>query len=151
MPVYVAPLGATPFAKAYREALMTHLIGYGVPIATGLEEAAVLEVNSGLVTHERSLVRSAGGVRSMLEPGFMQGKNAEGEYHPVPMVKEYMGYMGKEAVDAEIQINSALTYNGAYLYRDSSMFYVNLSQWAQYQLTPPPGVIQAKRYSLVNK
>lgn len=31
--VDVAPAGTTPFAKVYREALITHLVAYGVPVS----------------------------------------------------------------------------------------------------------------------
>lgn len=151
MPVYVAPLGATAFAKAYRESLLTHLLAYGVPIAVGPEDAVILEVTTAVITHDRALTRSAAGVRSVLEPGFVQGQTADGEYQKIALAKEYTGALNKEAVDAEMQVNSALTYNGAYVYRDSSMFYINLSQWSQYQLNPPPGVAQVRRYALINK
>lgn len=148
--VYVAPLGTTVFAKAYREALLTHLIAYGVPLATGPEEAVLLEANTAVIAHDRALVRSFGG-RSLLEPEFVQGRNADGTYQEPAIAREYTGSLGKEAVDAEIQVNSALTHNGAYLYRDSSMFYIHLSQWPQYQHHAPAGVVQAKRYALINK
>jgi hypothetical protein len=148
--VYVAPLGTTPFAKAYREALLTHLIDYGVPVAFAPEGAAVLEVNLGLVTHRRVLDKTSKGLRRAPEPGFRQAKNSAGQYVPVPEIGEESGYFDAPTPDSEVQINSALVHQGAYLYRDSSIFYVSSPDWAHYQPQTPQGGVELKRYSLVN-
>lgn len=148
--VYVAPLGATPFAKVYREALLTRLVDYGVPIAFEPEGAAVLEVGLELVTHRRVLDKTSSGSRRALDPGFRQRKNSAGLYEPVPVVAEESGYFDAPTPDSEIQINSALVHQGAYLYRDSSIFYVNGADSAHYRLQPPDGTVELKRYSLVN-
>jgi len=148
--VYVAPLGTTPFAKAYREALLTHLIDYGVPVSFVPEGAAVLEVNLEVVTHRRVLDRTAKGLRRAPDPGFRQRKNNAGLYETVPVVGEESGYFDAPTPDTEVQINSALVHQGAYLYRDSSIFYVSSPDWAHYQLRAPQGGVELKRYSLVN-
>jgi len=148
--VYVAPLGATPFAKVYREALLTRLVDYGVPIALEPEGAAILEVGLELVTHRRVLDKTRGGSRRVLDPGFRQRKNSAGLYEEVPVVAEESGYFDAPTPDSEIQINSALVHKGAYLYRDSSIFYVNKADSAHYRLQPPDGAVELKRYSLVN-
>lgn len=148
--VYVAPMGTTPFAKVYREALLTRLIDYGVPIAFEPEGAAVLEVNLELVTHRRVLDKTSKGSRRALDPGFRQRKNNAGLYEPVPLVSEESGYFDAPTPDSEVQINSALVHQGAYLYRDSSIFYVSGPDWAHYRLQAPQGAVELKRYSLVN-
>ena len=148
--VYVAPLGTTPFAKVYREALLTRLVDYGVPIAFEPEGAAVLEVNLELVTHRRVLDKTSKGSRQVLDPGFKQRKNSAGLYEPVPVVAEETGYFDAPTPNTEIQINSALVHQGAYLYRDSSIFYVDGSDSAHYRLQPSNGAVELKRYSLVN-
>lgn len=148
--VYVAPMGTTPFAKVYREALLTRLIDYGVPIAFEPEGAAVLEVNLELVTHRRVLDKTSKGARRALDPGFRQRKNNDGLYEPVPVVSEESGYFDAPTPDSEVQINSALVHQGAYLYRDSSIFYVSGPDWAHYRLQAPQDTVELKRYSLVN-
>lgn len=148
--VYVAPLGVTPFAKAYRESLMTRLVDYGVPVAFEPEGAAVLEVSLDMVTHRRTLDTTSSGLRRALDPGFRQRKDSDGRYEPAPVVGEESGYFDGPASDAEVQINSALVYGNAYLYRDSSIFYVNGSDWAHYRARAPQGAVELKRYSLVN-
>lgn len=148
--VYVAPLGTTPFAKAYREALLTHLVDYGVPVAFAPEGAAVLEINLGLVTHRRVLDKTSKGLRRAPDPGFRQVKDGAGRYVPVPEIGEESGYFDAPTPDSEVQINSALVHQGAYLYRDSSIFYVSSPDWAHYQPQTPQGGVELKRYSLVN-
>lgn len=149
--VYVAPLGTTPFAKAYRESLLTRLVDYGVPIAFEPEGAAILEVNLEYVTHRRTLAKTSKGSRLVVEPGFTQRKNEKGKYEKVPVVAEESGYFDAQTPDSEIQINSALVHRGSYLYRDSSIFYVDGSDWAHYQHNAPQGSVDLKRFSLVNK
>ena len=148
--VYVAPLGTTPFAKVYREALLTRLVDYGVPIAFEPQGAAILEVNLELVTHRRVLDKNSKGSRRALDPGFKQRKNSAGLYEPVPVVAEESGYFDAPTPNSEIQINSALVHQGAYLYRDSSIFYVDGADWTHYRLQSPDGAVELKRYSLVN-
>jgi hypothetical protein len=148
--VYVAPLGTTPFAKAYRESLLTRLVDYGVPVSFEPEGAAVLEVSLDMVTHRRALDKTATGLRRALEPGFKQRKNSSGRYESAPVVGEESGYFDGAPSNSEVQINSALAYRNAYLYRDSSIFYVNGSDSAHYQSRTPQGGVELKRYSLVN-
>jgi hypothetical protein len=148
--VYVAPMGTTPFAKVYREALLTRLVDYGVPIAFEPEGAALLEVGLELVTHRRVLDKTSKGLRRALDPGFRQRKNSAGLYEPVPVVAEESGYFDAPTPDSEVQITSALVHQNAYLYRDSSIFYVNGSDWSHYRLQAPQGAVELKRFSLVN-
>ena len=92
-----------------------------------------------LVTHRRAL-----------DPGFRQRKNSAGLYESVPVMAKKSGYFDAPTPDPEIQINSALVHQGAYLYRDYSIFYVNGADSAHYRLQPPDGAVELKRYSLVN-
>lgn len=148
--VYVAPLGTTPFAKAYREALLTRLVDYGVPVSFEPAGAAVLEVSLDLVTHRRTLDTTPLGRRRALDPGFRQAKNSAGLYEDIPLVSEESGYFDPPPPNSEVQINSALVYGDTYLYRDSSIFYVSSSDSDHYQLRTPRDGVELKRFSLVN-
>ena len=149
--VYVAPAPATPFGKSYREALLTRLVDYGVPVSFTPDGAAVLEFSVEAVTHRRALTRNRSGRQSIPDPGFVQAKNAQGLYPLVPMVSEESGLFDPETPETEVQVNSALVHNGGYLYRDSSIFYVDGRDMAHYKLGAPTGDVELKRYSLVNK
>jgi hypothetical protein len=149
--VYVAPAGTTPFAKAYRESLLTRLVDYGMPVAFSPDGAAILETGTQVVTHQRALAQTPSGRRNVVEPGFVQGKDAQGMYLPVPVVAEESGAFSKEASNTEIQITSALIHQEAYLYRDSSIFYVNAQDWAHYQLQAPSGTVELKHFTLVHQ
>ncbi|NLW82350.1 MAG: hypothetical protein GXY42_11865 [Desulfovibrionales bacterium] len=149
--VFVPQAGHTPFAKALRESLLTHLVAYGVPTAPSPEGAIILEVNVNFLAHARTLTKTAEGVRMSLEPGFRQLKDDQGAYRPLPLVAEESGQFSAQTPDGEIQVNSSFTYQGSYLYRDSSIFYVESAQWPHYVEQPPPGAVQLKKFSLVNK
>lgn len=147
--VYVPKVGKTPFAQVYRESLLTRLVDYGVPIAFSPDGAAILEVNTAMVTHQRELDRKSG-QRSAVDPGFVQSKDDRGRYRKVPVIAEESGLFSSPVPKTEIQINSALVYQNAYLYRDSSIFYVNPRDWGHYQETPPAGS-GIKRFTLVRQ
>lgn len=149
VPVYVPAVGDTPFAQAYRESLLTRLVDYGVPIAFTPDDAAVLEVNTTMVAHQRNLDRDSG-QRRAVDPGFVQSKSDRGKYRKVPVISEESGLFSSPMPKTEIQINSALVYRNAYLYRDSSIFYVNPRDWGHYQETPPAGS-GIKRFTLVRQ
>lgn len=149
--VYVAPAQATPFGKSYREALLTRLVDYGVPVSFTPDGAAVLEVGVETVTHRRTLTRNRSGRLLIADPGFVQAKDEKGRYPEVPMVSEESGLFDPQTPQTEIQVTSALVHNGGYLYRDSSIFYVDGRDMAHYKLGAPTGDVELKRYSLVNK
>lgn len=149
--VYVAPAGSTPFAKGYREALLTRLVDYGVPVTFTPDGAAILETDTLVVTHRRALDTTTSGRRLVVEPGFVQTRDGQGTYQPVPLVAEESGSIDKSTPNTEIQVNSALIHQGAYLYRDSSIFYVQAKDWAHYQTQAPAGEIELKRFTLVRQ
>lgn len=149
--VYVAPLEATPFGKSYRESLLTRLVDYGVPISFSPDGAAVLEVSLELVSHHRTIERTRTGRRYAVEPGFVQRKDPQGLYAPVPVISEESGFFDAPAPETEVQVNSALIHRGGYLYRDSSIFYVDARDRAHYQLGVPKDGVELRRYSVVDK
>lgn len=149
--VYVAPVAATPFGKAYRESLLTRLVDYGVPVSFSPDGAAILEVSLEMVTHRRTLERSRSGRLYAVDPGFVQGKDAAGLYPPVPMITQESGYFDPSTPDTEVQITTALVHRGGYLYRDSSIFYVDGNDRRHYDLDARGNEVELKRYSVVNK
>lgn len=149
--VYVAPAGITAFAKSFRESLITHLVGHGVPIAFSPDEAAVLEFTTELIVHRRTLDSNEDGLRPSLEPGFHQARNEKGKYKPLPIVGEESGYFEAPIPKTEIQVNTSLIHKAGFLYRDSSIFYVDAADWQHYQHRTPRGVVDLKRYSVVDK
>lgn len=139
------PRSANPTARP----ALTRLVDYGVPVSFTPDGAAVLEVGVETVTHHRTLARTRSGRLLIADPDFVQAK--DGRYPQVPMVSEESGLFGPETPQTEIQVTSALVHNGGYLYRDSSIFYVDGRDMAHYKLGAPTGDVELKRYSLVNK
>jgi hypothetical protein len=158
MGVYVAPAGTTPFSKAYREALITQLFAYGVPIAFSPEGSVTLEVQIEMRGPVRRVAddgtqskrKKHPGVRRTAEPEFLQGKNAEGKYQRLPVVSEEEGYFGSNHSKAEIQVNTSLVHPRGYIYRDSSIFYVEASQLRNYLHRPGIEDNFLKRYVIVD-
>lgn len=157
--VYVAPAGTTPFSKTYREALITQLLAYGVPINFSPEGSVTLEVQIEMrgpirrVADDsaRSRRKKYPGIRHTAEPEFLQEKNAKGRYQQVPVVSEEEGYFGSNHSKAEIQVNTSLVHPRGYIYRDSSIFYVESSQLRNYLHRPGIGDTFLKRYVIVDK
>ncbi len=149
--VYVAPVAATPFGKAYRESLLTRLVDFGVPVSFSPDGAAILEVSQEMVTHRRTLERSGSGRLYGVDPGFVQRKDTAGLYPPVPMISQESGYFDPSTPDTEVQVTTALVHRGGYLYRDSSIFYVDGNDRKHYDLDARGNEVELKRYSLVNK
>lgn len=149
--VYVAPAGTTPFAKVYREALISHLVAYGVPVSFLPEGNVILEIKTELISHARPLIRTSSGYLRSVEPGFIQHKDANGRFQAVPLIAEESGYFEDSAPKAEIQVTTSFVHQNAYIFRDSSIFYVNEKEWRHYQVRAPRGGVELKRYSLENK
>lgn len=151
MEIYVAPAGTTPFAKVYREALITHLVAQGVPVGFSPENSVIVEVKTELINHSRALSRTTDGFRRSVEPGFVQRRDGNGRFLPVPIVAEESGYLQGDTPNAEIQVTTSLVHQNAYIYRDSSIFYVNETEWRHYQTRAPRGGVELKRYALESK
>ena len=149
LPVYVVPGPATAFSKTFQESLITYLIGYGVPVTLSAEDAVVLENNIEYVTHHRRLVRNTKGQRSSLEPGFKQGKNEMGRYKRPAIVGEESGYFAAAIPSTEVQINTSLMHQGNFLYRDSSIFYVDRADGHHYQQHSDRDARGLKRFQIV--
>lgn len=151
MAVYVAPAGTTPFAKVYRESLITHLVAYGVPVSFSPEGSVILEIQTELVNHARSRLTSADGIYQTLEPGFTQQKDENGRFKRIPLVAGDSGYFEDGHPNAEIQVTTSMVHQDTYVFRDSSIFYVNETEWHHYQARAPRGSVELKRYSLESK
>lgn len=149
--LYFAPAGTTAFAKTYREALITRFLAYGTPVALSPEGNVVLEIKTEMVGPRRTKIKPGGGVRQTVDPHFEQAKDASGKYRNVPVISEDTGYFDTEEQKAEIQISTSLVHPNGYIFRDSSIFYVEPRHWGHYQHRPPLGDINSKSYSLVNK
>lgn len=149
--VYVAPVAATPFGKSYREALLTRLVDFGVPVSFSSNGAAILEVSLELVSHRRTLERTRSGRLHAPDPGFVQKKDERGRYAEVPMISEESGLFDPPTPDTEVQITSSLIHGGGYLYRNSSIFYVDGRDRSHYDLSAPRDGVELRHYSLVNK
>jgi hypothetical protein len=149
--IFVAPVAATPFGKSYREALLTRLVDFGIPVTFKPAGAAVLETGLELVSHRRTVARTRTGRLYVAEPGFTQAKGPGATYAPVPVVSEESGFFDAPTPDTEVQINTALIHRGGYLFRDSSIFYIDRRDQAHYSLDAPESDVELRRYSLVDK
>ena len=79
-----------------------------------------------------------------------ESPDEEGKYQRIPIISEEEGYFGSNDSKAEIQVNTSLVHPGGYVYRDSSIFYVEVSQMHNYIHRKPLGDAYLKRYTLVD-
>lgn len=149
--VYFAPAGTTAFAKTYREALITHFLAYGIPVALQPEGNVILEIQTEMIAPHKTRRNLHGGIRHTVDPGFMQEKDKWGSYQRIPVIAEDSGYFSSDEYKAELQVNTSLAHASGYIYRDSSIFYVEPEYWRRYKQRAPIGDVNLKNYSLVNK
>lgn len=146
--VYVAPGGTTPFAKALHQLLTTQLIHHGVPLAAGPEGNIIADFESMIIHHRRQLAQTEQGFRHTVEPDFIQQKNDKGRYPKVPFVTEDSARYAKEAQETEMLVTCTFTHQGAILFRDTEIFYVNPSELQHYRPAKESGPLPLKHYRL---
>ncbi|GAB1409135.1 hypothetical protein MASR1M90_02890 [Desulfovibrionales bacterium] len=146
--VYVAPGGSTPFAKAFYQLLTTQLVQHGIPLAAGPEGNIVADFDTMLVHHRNRLVRTPEGYRRIVEPGFRQHKNDAGKYVALPLVNEDSATYTEHATKTELLVTCTFARQGAIVFRDTGIFYVNPKEVSHYVAPVQPGPLPLKQYIL---
>lgn len=146
--VYVAPGGVTPFAKAFYQLLTTQLVQHGIPLATGPEGNIVVDYETQVIHHRRQLIRTSAGYRRTVESDVLQRKNESGRYDKVPLVNEDSAYYAEHAKKTEMLVTCTFVHNGAIVYRDTGIFYVNPSELPHYVPSTQSEPLPLKYYRL---
>lgn len=146
-PIYVVPLGVTPFEKAFRELLITGLVENSLSISKDDHEALLLDVNIQLVRHDRNLTETSSGVYKALAPGLFVRRDIA-LFGPDGRIKEIeqdisnteinveAGMFSKGAPETEILITASLIRNDAFVLRKSSIYYISEGEWRHYRRKP---------------
>ncbi|BDV01889.1 hypothetical protein TDMWS_19740 [Thermodesulfomicrobium sp. WS] len=147
IPVFLAPMGTTPFAQNFRQFLLGELAGQGIPQASAPDGAMVLEVSTQTIQHQWNSEKSR--VRTVPEPGFVQGKDDRGRYLDVPVVREDRAEYTGHAPATEMVLSAGLYLGSNVLAHTSTVFYIPPEERRLYQ--PGPAIPQSplKHYLLV--
>lgn len=154
-PVYVAPSGATPFAKSFHALLITRLVEKNVAVSNTHEHALILSFDINVVRHSQRVARSCTGLYKALAPDVYVQRHTLGSLDPmVALGNEIMLQAAEHNVDAgmyttcpprvEALITTTLLSGDDFLMRDSSIYYINDADWWHYRqhATPrSPGVV----------
>jgi len=147
LPVFLAPMGTTPFAQNFRQFLLESLSKQGIPLATTPDGALTLEITTQLVQHRW---RTEGGrVRAVPDPGFVQGKDERGRYLDLPVVREDRGEYTRHAPTTEMVLTAGLYLGPRVLAHTSTVFYIPPEEQRLYQPGPAIPASPLKHYILV--
>jgi hypothetical protein len=161
-PVHVAPSGTTPFAKSFHALLITKLVERNISVSSGFTNAMVLSFDIEMVRHGNRVLRTGKGIYKALAPDvFVQRSSLlTPDGHGV-LVNQAMLEAAEVNVDSgaythdlprmEVLITSSLVFEEHFLMRDSSIYYINDSEWWHYKQHALPSQPATVNYQLVDR
>lgn len=161
-PIYVAPGGTTPFAKGFRELLITKLVERGLSVSTHHKAPLVLVFETQLVKHSRRLIKTHTGVYKALAPGFFVQRdtplagpeNRIGETEFLVATSELNVEAGEYTIRlpaTELMVNLSLMQKGEFIMRRSAVYYINDPEWWHYGQKVEIRDPAVRQYTLVNQ
>lgn len=140
--VYVVPSGTTPFEKAFRELLITHLVENGIRVTDSPENQVLLSTDLQIIRHHRRIVRAPAGMYRSFAPGLFLKADQLFPLHSLESAENSIG-MAKVNVEAgvytvalpsnEVIITTSLVFGGDYLARNSAIYYIDDPDWWHYE------------------
>ncbi|WP_152555078.1 hypothetical protein [Desulfonatronum thiodismutans] len=161
-PVHVAPSGTTPFAKSFHALLITKLVERNIAVSSGFTNAMVLSFDIETIRHGHRTLHTGPGVYKALAPGvFVQRSSLLTPDGHGALVNQTMLEAAEVNVESgaythdlprmEILITSSLVFEEHFLMRDSSIYYINDSEWWHYKQHALPSQPATVNYQLVDR
>lgn len=156
-PVHVAQSGTASFEKAFRELLITRLVEKGIAVSDD-PSFLLLSTDIQMVTHARKTIRTSKGVYKSLAPGLYVKRdihlagpggltNEAERFVRSGELNTEAGVYTIDLPETEIMITASLTKNDKYVMRNSSIYYIDDSEWRHYKNYPAD---ISRRPSVVN-
>ncbi len=147
IPIFVAPMGTTAFAKNFHTFLMGELNRHGLPVRAAPEGAMILEAATEVVQHRWKEERDA--LREVVEPGFISKKDERDRYLELSVVREDRALYTRFAPPTEMILTATLYHGQALVFQTSTVFYILPEERSLYLKGPaiPPSPL--KHYILV--
>jgi hypothetical protein len=132
-PLFVAlPPDNTPFAKAFRNFLITRMVNRGLPVRNASADAVELQYETQLVRHESSRYAHIPGTFSALTAGIWvirdlatAGSSAVPGAIGLSALADYgMGHYAGGATPTEMIVTSSIVVDQKYLFRKSDIYYI---------------------------
>ncbi len=151
--IYVAPSGNTPFEQGFRKLLISQLVKEGLNVTPKNKDQMLLSFEVETFKHQDRLKTTKYGTYTTLLPG-MSTKKLENsaEANKIkgdPRKNMEAGKYILELPQREIMITTSLMYQGEFLARDSSVFYINDKEWWHYNKRKKENDYNVKTYQIV--
>lgn len=148
-PVHVAPSGTTPFAKSFHALLITKLVERNIAVASKVTDALVLSFDIEAVRHTQRFLRTGMGVYRALSPDVIVHRSSLNPHDGVASlinqslleaaeVNVESGAYTHDLPRMEILITTSLVFGERFLMRDSSIYYINDTDWWHYKQHAQP-------------
>jgi hypothetical protein len=160
--IFVPSSGTTPFAKSFRELLITRLVEKNIAVASNHDSGMVLSFDIEMIRHGTRLTRTTKGLYKALSPEvFVRRDTTLPGDQQVEDANQAMLRTAEANVDAgvythalprvEVMITTSLMFEGSYVMRDSSTYYINDKEWWHYRQSVVPGEPRVVNYQLVDR
>lgn len=151
--IYVSPSGVTPFEKVFHDLLITHLFEQGLSVSKDPEDNVILSFDIELVRHPKRILGIDSRLYASLGPGLVvktgppvpEDRNHVGRDYRISNKTRLSHEVGDHVFalpENEVVLTTSLTQNGSYMMRNSSIYYIDDTEWWQYvqqaDITSPP-------------
>ncbi|WP_045222941.1 hypothetical protein [Desulfonatronum thioautotrophicum] len=154
-PVHVAPSGTTPFAKSFHALLITKLVDRNIAVTRSISDVLVLSFDIEMVRHGQRFLRTGKGVYKALTPDvFVHRASLITPSGGGALINQAMLEAAEVNVESgiythalprmEVLITTSLAFEERFLMRDSSIYYINDTEWWHYKqhtLPSQPGTV----------
>lgn len=142
--IFVAPAGNTSFEKTFYDLLITKMVEKELTVSKHDKNALIVSFDLEMVKHTKRMLREKRGVYKSLAPGVYvkREKNSGWSSEKINTAEKEVGdstinvdaglYTEVEP-QTEVMITVSLTKNDKYLFRASSIYYINQQDWQQYE------------------
>lgn len=148
-PVHVAPSGTTPFAKSFHALLITQLVERNIAVASSVTDALILSFDIEAVRHAQRFLRTGMGVYRALSPDVFVHRSSMGHHDgtgalinqallEAAEVNVESGAYTHDLPRTEILITTSLVFGERFLMRNSSIYYINDTDWWHYKQHAQP-------------
>ncbi len=153
IPLFVPPPGERAFSQVFYRLLLSQLVSRGIQVSVQEEDTLTLDYRVLTVKHSERFQRPPMGTFTALPLGIIASRalNMDGLLNAAlaagVVADVAVGNWGMYSKN-EVIISTSLTYNNRYVSHQSSIYYINDPDWAQY--AEPIGAPENKSFSSVS-
>lgn len=146
--IYVSPAGTTEFEKNFRTLLISALIKQNLKVTNNQGQHMILIFNIDMVKHGKREKQTAKGFYRTPAPKPVN--RPSGKNPPLSLATVESGKYSSDTPLSEILIATSLKNNGDYIFHDTSIYYINDTEWNQYA-EEERNTTPTNQYEMVNE